>query len=199
MSCPRHLQHFKLQPINKYHNAVRILLFTGGRRGMTFLCSFPLPGSLMGSDNPLSGCVGGGSWRQSDEREVSHSISLVLQLSKNKHVSHRGSLAVPQLLSAVPLPGVSVSAALQQLIHCAASEASESPGTGLWDGFAWQGAQRSRGAVIRPHCWNFRDQCTRSKQLLWVPSCEAEIWPHPKSTPAAMNGRVGLIHHTWHR
>lgn len=103
------------------------------------------------------------------------------------------------LLSAVPLPGVSVGAALQQLMRCAASEASESPGTRLRGGFAWLGAQRSHGAVIRPHCWNFRDQCTRSKQLLWVPSCEAEIWPRPKSTPAAMNGRVGLIQHTWHR
>lgn len=103
------------------------------------------------------------------------------------------------LLSAAPLPGVSVGAALQQLMRCAASEASESPGTRLRSGFARLGAQRSHGAVIRPHCWNFRDQCTRSKQLLWVPSCEAEIWPRPKSTPAAMNGRVGLIQHTWHR
>lgn len=39
-------------------------------------------------------------------------------------------LAVPQLFLAVPL-GVSVSAALQQLMRCAASEASESLGTRL--------------------------------------------------------------------
>lgn len=60
MFCPRHLQNFKLKSINKYHNTVNILLFTGGRREVTFQCSFPLPGSLMGCDNPLSGCVGGG-------------------------------------------------------------------------------------------------------------------------------------------
>lgn len=50
--------------------------------------------------------------------------------TKNKHVSHGESRAVPGLLLAAPLPGMSVSAALQQLMHCAASEASESPGPG---------------------------------------------------------------------
>lgn len=79
MSCPRHFQHFKPKSINKYHNSVSILLFIGGRREVTFLCSFSLPGSLMGCDNPLSGCVGGGRWRQSDEREAAHSISSVLR------------------------------------------------------------------------------------------------------------------------
>lgn len=38
---------------------------------------------------------------------------------------------MPRLFLAVPLPSMSVRAALRQLMHCAASEASESPGTRL--------------------------------------------------------------------
>lgn len=60
MSCARHLQDFKPESINKYHRAECILLFIGTRREVTFLLSSPLPGSLMGCDNPLSGRVGGG-------------------------------------------------------------------------------------------------------------------------------------------
>lgn len=60
MSCARHLQHFKPKSINKYHSTQYILLFIGARREVTFLLSSPLPGSLMGCDNPLSGRVGGG-------------------------------------------------------------------------------------------------------------------------------------------
>lgn len=58
MSCIRPHQRFKPESINKYHSTKSILLFIGVRGEMTFLLSPPLPGSLMGCDNPLSGARG---------------------------------------------------------------------------------------------------------------------------------------------
>lgn len=111
--CTSHLQRFKPKSINRYHSIECMLLSIGAGRGVTFMSSSPLPGSLMGSDNSLSGHVGGGWWRQSDGREAAPAISSLLQHSKNK-LSHVGSLWLclgsPRLFLSLAM---SVSAALR--------------------------------------------------------------------------------------
>lgn len=115
MSCIRHHQHVKPTSINKYQSTENILLLIGMRGAVTFPLSSPLPGSLMGCDNPLSRCVGGGWWRQSDEEALLQpSPSRYITLKINA-ASRRELLAVPGLRTAAPLPGVRV--ALWQLMQ----------------------------------------------------------------------------------
>lgn len=81
MSCPRHLQHFKPKSINKYDKLNVHCCLLGGE--VTFLCSFPLPGSLMGCDNPLRGAweAGNGVRVTRGKRLIPHPSATTLKIN----------------------------------------------------------------------------------------------------------------------
>lgn len=191
MSCPRHLQHFKPKSINKYHKLYVLCCLLG--REVTFLCSFPLPGSLMGCDNPLRG-----AWEAGDGVRVTRGKRLIphpqYHDTKNKHVSHRECLAVP-----LSSPWRVCQCCSAQLIPWAASEHLSHQGPGC--GWMVLHGREHRGAMEHHQVLLLEFQGPAHLQQTAPPGARLRSRDLASSqiSAAVRTGRVGSVEHTWHR